>query len=223
MSGARPGEDRGEPLRVAPPERSAGAIALKRLLQGVAFVYVLPRLALYRLAALVLGRARAFANASEGVGRVPGLRGLYLRQAFYRATLARCGRDVYFGWLCAVSTPEARIGERAYIGRRCGLGHVSLGADVMLADGVQVLSGGRQHGSGDGRAFREQVQEYRRVSIGDGAWVGAGAIVMADVGERSVIGAGAVVNRPIEAACTAAGVPARVVRPSAPADSPSSG
>lgn len=202
----------GDVTRVVPSERSTGALAVKRVLQTVAFVAVLPRLAIYGAAALFLGKPRAFANASEGVGRIPGMRGLYQRQAFYRATLEECGRDVYFGWLTAFSTPEVRVGEGAYIGRRCGLGLVTLGPSVMLADGVQVLSGAYQHGTGGETLFREQAQKFQRVTVGEGSWLGAGAVVMADVGAGAVIAAGAVVNRPIEARCVAAGVPAKVVR-----------
>lgn len=198
--------------QVVEPPRSPVAMAAKRVTQALAFVVVLPRLAIYGAASLVLGKARAFANASEGVGRVPGLRGLFLRQAFYRATLESCGRDVYFGWLCAFSTPAARVGEGAYIGRRCGLGLVSIGQHVMIADGVQVLSGARQHGTELGSAFREQAQEYRHVAIGEGAWIGADAVVMADVGERSVVAAGAVVIRDVEPKSVVAGVPAKTVR-----------
>jgi len=203
-----------EVLRVTHPDRSAGAMMVKRLCQAAAFVWVLPRLLAYRVASVVLGRERAFANASEGVGRVPGMRGVYLRQAFYRASLVSCGRDVYFGWLCAFSTPRSALGEGVYIGRRCDLGLVTVGDGAMLADAVQVLSGGRQHGlEADGNVpYRDQPQEFRRVEIGAGAWLGAGAMVMANVGENAVIGAGAVVTRAVEPGVLAVGVPAQPVR-----------
>jgi acetyltransferase-like isoleucine patch superfamily enzyme len=106
---------------------------------------------------------------------------------------------------------EAEIGDRAYIGRFCSIGCARLGDEVMLADHVQILSGGQEHTHSDASlSMQEQPQQYSRVSIGRGAWIGAGAIVMADVGEHAIIGAGAVVNRPIPANCIAVGVPARV-------------
>ncbi|MCA9131777.1 MAG: hypothetical protein KDA45_01425 [Planctomycetales bacterium] len=84
----------------------------------------------------------------------------------------------------------------------------------MLADHVQILSGGREHSrADDARSMQQQEQRYQRVTIGRGAWIGAGAIVMADVGAGAIVGAGAVVNRPIPAHHLAAGVPARVLKP----------
>jgi acetyltransferase-like isoleucine patch superfamily enzyme len=50
------------------------------------------------------------------------------------------------------------------------------------------------------------------VRIGQGSWVGSGAIVMADVGRHCVVAAGAVVTRRIPDFAIAAGVPARIVR-----------
>ena len=96
------------------------------------------------------------------------MRGVYLRQAFYRRTLAHCGRDVYFGWQSVFSMPEATVGERAYIGRFCSIGFAEIGDEVMLADGVQILSGGHEHSTERtaGESFREQHQCYRRVCIG---------------------------------------------------------
>ncbi len=203
-----------EVVVVQPGERSGGALALKRLVQALFLLPALPRLAAYRLARRALPAARAFSHASESIARVPGMRGVYLRQAFYRRTLAACGRDVYFGWLSVFSDPDARVGEGAYIGRGCRIGHAEIGAEVMLSDGVQVLSGARQHGRSPepDRSYREQPQEYRTVSVGRGAWIGTNAVLMADVGESAIVGAGAVVNRPVPAQTLAAGVPATVVK-----------
>jgi acetyltransferase-like isoleucine patch superfamily enzyme len=107
---------------------------------------------------------------------------------------------------------EAEVGDRAYIGRRCGIGFATVGAGAMLADGVQILSGGREHGlSGDGDR-QDQAQEFRRVTVGAGAWIGTNAVVMADVGDGAVVGAGAVATKPIPPRTVAVGVPAKVIR-----------
>jgi acetyltransferase-like isoleucine patch superfamily enzyme len=199
-------------VRVATPRRSSATMLAKRAVQGAFRLLGLPRLVCYLTARATLGR-RAFLASSESIARIPGLRGVYARQSFYRQTLAACGQDVYFGWMSTFSMPEAEIGDRAYIGRYCSIGFAEIGEEVMLADHVIVLSGGKEHGAAnDGASMHAQDQSYTRVRIGRGAWIGAGAIVMADVGEGAVVGAGAVVNRPIPDRSLAAGVPARVVR-----------
>lgn len=187
---------------------------LKRLLQAAAGLWVVPRLLTYRLTSHALESDRAFLDASESVARIPGTRGVYCRQAFYRRTLAGCGRDVYFGWLSTFSKPLATVGEGAYIGRRCSIGLADIGAEVMLADGVQVLSGAHQHpiSTDPGQSHRQQPPTFERVAIGAGAWIGTNAIIMADVGEGAVVGAGSVVTRPVPPRAVVAGVPARVLR-----------
>ncbi len=84
----------------------------------------------------------------------------------------------------------------------------------MISDGVQILSGGREHnrsGSGD-TTMHEMHQTYRQVEIGEGAWIGARSVVMADVGKHAIVGAGSVVTKPIPANCVAVGSPARVIK-----------
>ncbi|TWU01283.1 acyltransferase [Stieleria varia] len=187
-------------------------VGIKRSVQFAFLILALPRLLCYGITKRVIG-SRALTSSSESIARVPGLRGVYLRQAFYRQVLSQCGRDVYLGWGSVFSMQEARVGERAYIGRNCSIGYADIGQEVMLADGVQILSGGREHDSTDSqRSMHDQGQTYQQVRIGDGAWIGAGAILMADIGEHAIVGAGAVVNRPIPAFSIAVGVPARVVK-----------
>ncbi len=196
------------------PAGRSGAVrvALKRLIQTAFTVWIAPRLAAYWLARACVG-SRAFGAASESIARIPGMRGVFCRQAFYRSTLASCGQDVSFGWMSVFSMTEARVADRVYIGRFCSLGYADLGEEVMLADGVQVLSGGHEHTRDDGsQSMQSQRQAYQRVRIGRGSWIGAGAVVMADVGEHCIVGAGAVVNKPVPDYSLAVGVPARVVK-----------
>lgn len=171
----------------------------------------MPYLVGYGLLVVLLGRERAFGFASESVAKVPGIMGVYTRQAFYRRLLAHVGRDVNFGFMSLLSKPGAVIGDRVYIGRYCMIGYAELGDDVMLADGVQVLSGRYQHGaeSVDGRALRDNPQQYTKVKVGDGAWLGAGSVIMAEVGARAVVGAGAVVVKPVADGAKVGGVPAK--------------
>jgi glycosyltransferase involved in cell wall biosynthesis len=48
--------------------------------------------------------------------------------------------------------------------------------------------------------------------VGEGAWIGTGAIILADVGKGTVVAAGSVVTKPLPDNVIAAGAPARVVR-----------
>jgi acetyltransferase-like isoleucine patch superfamily enzyme len=50
------------------------------------------------------------------------------------------------------------------------------------------------------------------ITIGAGAWIGTGAIILADVGTGTVVAAGSVVTKPLPDGVIAAGVPARVLR-----------
>ncbi len=207
-------QTRNETVVVVHQDRSAGAMAIKRVVQMLFLLWIAPRLLAFWVSTFIWGRDRAFLAASESIARVPGMRGVYARQAFYRRTLAKCGQDIYFGWGSTFAMPAARVGDRAYIGRRCGIGFADIGSEVMLADGAQILSGGREHGmsEGSGGSHQSQPSTYRRLKIGQGAWVGTNSVVMADIGEGAIVGAGAVVNAPVPARTVAVGVPAKVIR-----------
>lgn len=197
---------------VKPVERSGAVIFVKRIIQAGFLVMVLPRLMFYFLGQWIFGD-QAFLGASESIARKPGRWGLFMRQAFYGRLLSSCGKDVFIGWGAVFSMREASLGDRAYIGRNCNIGYGRIGNDVMLADSVIVLSGGREHAMEPGAGvMHDQTQVFREISIGDGSWVGAGAIIMADIGKECIIGAGAVVNKPIPDGAVAVGVPARVVK-----------
>lgn len=186
---------------------------LKALAHGTATILVLPALASFHLRAAVIGRNRALEGSSQMFALIPGLLGQYLRRAFLAQVLEECHPTALIEFGVLFSQAGARIGPHAYVGPRCHLGLAHIGRGALIAAGVHIPSGAQTHGTADlDVPIRDQPGQRTVVSIGDGAWIGSAAVVMADVGADSIVGAGAVVVQPIPAHVIAGGVPARVIR-----------
>jgi acetyltransferase-like isoleucine patch superfamily enzyme len=196
----------------APP--SALKRGAKTAARFAALLGVSPVLLSYWANAALRGRDRALESRSQLLSLWPGLTGQYLRRAFLQQVLARCHSSALVEWGTIFSQWGAMLDENVYVGPRCGLGLVHLQKNVLLASNVQIPSGGATHYFDDPDVpIREQGGERRLVTIGEGAWIGTGAIVLADVGKGSVIAAGAVVTKPVPEFVIAGGVPAKVIRP----------
>lgn len=188
--------------------------AAKRVARGVAFVLVLPLLLDYWVWSRVFGRHTAFRGIVQVASLFPGLPGMYLRGALLRRVLADCHPTACVEFGVLFSEPGAVLGAGVYVGPRCTLGLVRIEKDALVASGVQIPSGGKTHHFSDPDVpIRDQGGELATVTIGEGAWVGAGAIVLADVGKGTVVAAGSVVTKPLPDFVVAAGVPAKVIRP----------
>jgi acetyltransferase-like isoleucine patch superfamily enzyme len=186
---------------------------LKIMANGLAALLVLPALLLYRAGSLLLGADKAFPGWSQVFSLIPGLTGVYLRRAFYRRVLRRCGDGACLSFGTIFSHPTAAVGRNVYTGAFCCLGAVTLEEDVLLGSHVSVANGGAQHGIDRlDVPIREQPGQYPRVTIGRDSWIGDRAVVLADIGRHCVVGAGAVVTTPLPDYAVAAGVPARVIR-----------
>jgi acetyltransferase-like isoleucine patch superfamily enzyme len=186
---------------------------LKALADCLALLLVLPAFALYQAGGLLLGREKAFPGWSQALSLLPGLTGVYLRRAFYRLVLRRCGPGACLSFASVLSHPSAEIGRDVYVGPFCCLGDVTLEDDVLLGSHVSVMNGAAQHGTDRlDVPIREQPGSWPRVTVGRDTWVGDRAVVLADVGKHCVIGAGSVVTRPIPDYAVAVGVPAKVLR-----------
>src|SRR4051794_24897501 len=120
--------------------------ALKGLADTTAFLLVLPAYLLYRLARSVAGPGKAFPGWSQTFSLFPGLTGAYLRRAFYRLTLARCGSGAWISFGTIFSHPTAEVGRDVYVGPYSCLGDVTLEDDVLLGSNVSVMNGASQHG-----------------------------------------------------------------------------
>jgi acetyltransferase-like isoleucine patch superfamily enzyme len=186
---------------------------LKGALNLIAIAVALPGIATCRVGTLILGPERGFQGWSQAFSLLPGLTGVYLRRAFYRAVLRRCAADAWIGFGTVLSHPSIEIGRGVYVGAYCCLGEVTLGDDVLLGSNVSIVNGGVQHGFDRlDIPIRDQPGSRPRVTVGPDSWIGERATVMADVGAHCVIGAASLVTRPVPDRAIAVGVPARVVR-----------
>ena len=143
---------------------------------------------------------------------IPGLPGDFLRIAYYRMTLSECSLHARIQFGSFFAHPQVKLGQGVYIGSYCILGKTTIGERTHLASAVQVLSGAHQHPRAEDGRFLAAESQFESVAIGADCWIGAGAIIMADVGKRTTISAGSVVTRPIPEGSIAAGNPARVIQ-----------
>ena len=116
------------------------------------------------------------------------------------------------------------IGAHTFFNANCVLldsAAITVGAHVLLAPGVQLLTAFHPLRA-DERVVPAPEREGRSpfrtraapITIGDNAWIGAGALVMPGVtiGRDTTIGAGSVVTRDVPPGVLALGNPCRVVR-----------
>ncbi|MBW7909278.1 MAG: acyltransferase [Kiritimatiellae bacterium] len=128
------------------------------------------------------------------------------------------GSGVFIGRNSILSCKNGDIvlGDGANIGFNCEVfsgARVEIGARVMLAAYTYVIGGGHAYDRMDVSPL-EQARTAVGVTVGEGAWLGAGVKVLdgTSVGANSIVGAGAVVTKVIPENSVAAGIPAEVLR-----------
>ena len=203
-----------EAVLTRPAETFSVRVAIKRVVDTLATILVLPLFLLYRLvASLAPARVdRIFQGYSQLLSLWPGITGDFLRRAFYRLTLRRCSTNCSIGFGTVFATPDVEIGSGVYIGWYGNIGHVSIGDNTLLGSNVTILSGKRQHHFERlDIPIRHQGGTYTQVDIGDDVWIGNGAIIMEAVGRQAVVAAGAVVTAAVAERSIVGGNPARVI------------
>ena len=157
-----------------------------------------------------------FMTCAQTLSLLPGIIGVSLRRGFYFMCLDAFARDCSVGFGTWFAHPQVTIGTGVNIGGRCTLGTCQIGDHALIASNVDVLSGRHQHHDHDPTApRRDQGGSYQSIRIGRNTWIGNSSVVMADIGDDSVVGAGSVVVKPIPPRSVAVGNPAAVKKPGA--------
>lgn len=139
------------------------------------------------------------------------------RTLYFKITLASVGSGCVFGSGIVVQGHEfihignnCRINDHVIL--QSGAGSVLLiGDNVTLSFGARIMTGQYTlHPTGHNRDHHS----YRSVSIGEGVWIGANAIVLpgVSIGAGSIVGAGSVVTKDIPSRVIVGGVPARIIK-----------
>jgi acetyltransferase-like isoleucine patch superfamily enzyme len=191
-------------------QASSVARALKASVFAVAWVLVSPWILITWLEARLSRSEFVFLFCAQLLAPLPGWPGAKLRGAFYWATLSNCSWETHIGFGSLFTHRGATLAANVSTGSYCVLGHVDLGAGVLMGSRVSIPSGKRQHFGEQGQIVAEP--RYDTVTVGAGCWIGEGAILLADVGAHSIVSAGAVVTKVMPGAHLIAGNPAQAVR-----------
>jgi len=108
-----------------------------------------------------------------------------------------------------------RVGRNCFINYNCvflDCAPIEIGDDLQMAPAVQLYAA--YHPLDRQTRVVEALEYAKPIRIGNGVWIGGGAIVLPGVtiGDGCVIGAGSVVTRDLPTDTLALGNPARIVR-----------
>lgn len=150
----------------------------------------------------------------EALNSIPYERKDERRRGFERL-LAAIGEDTFIRspFYCDYGDGIS-IGSRTFINFNCTMldgAPIAVGDECLLAAGVQLITATHPVDPGP---RRKAVEQALPVTVGDGVWLAAGALVCPGVtiGENTVVGAGAVVTRSLPGGVVAYGNPARAIR-----------
>lgn len=128
----------------------------------------------------------------------------------------KLGRNVTaYGPFDAIAPANIKVGKRVAINHHVfllGRVGIELGNDVVLSTRVMIFDAGLD--PSDSRSGGAKDHCGAKVRIEDGAWIGAGAIILAGVtvGSHAIVGAGSVVTKDVPSYSVVAGNPATLLK-----------
>ena len=142
-----------------------------------------------------------------------------IRKSIYTLFGMKLGQ-VWIGGDCKFASPKMIIGDGTWINSYCIFNNselITIGDHCDIAFGVTFVCSTHET---EYKKRRAGAGICLPIKVGDGSWIGAGAIILPGVtiGEGCIIGAGALVNKDCEPNGIYAGNPARLIRRLEPLD-----
>ena len=147
---------------------------------------------------------------------LPPTRCFGLRRSLFRCAGLKVASGVSIMSGVSFQFSNVSLGDNTWVGSQTQFvcsekSWIHIGARVDIAPGVMFNTGSHEAGTHERRAGKNCA---KTISIGNGTWVGMGAIILdgTTVGDGCVIAAGAVVRGEFPDDVLIAGVPARIVK-----------
>jgi len=139
----------------------------------------------------------------------------YLREGSYIEMGDGCIIQDYAFFQLSGDSSRIILGKDVSVGRFCmitGKKLISIGDFTRIGSFVQIID--VNHGMKKEKLIMNQDSVVGEVIIGKDVWIGAGAKILMDVhiGDGAVIGANAVVTHDIPSYAIAVGVPAKIIK-----------
>lgn len=138
-----------------------------------------------------------------------------IRRIICRPVFDKCGDNVNIESGARFATGDGiSIGSGSGLGINCSVhGPLKIGDNVMMGPNVTILTNTHNIEKPD-IPMNQQGMRVAEVVIGNDVWIGMRVIIMPGIkiGDGAVIGAGAVVTKDVPAFAIVGGVPAKVIK-----------
>lgn len=186
---------------------------LKQTLFSIAAIVISPITILYLITNTLIKSDALLSSFSQLLSLIPGKVGVYLRAGFYRFSLTLCSPDAIVSFLVLLSQRDTELHKGVYIGPQCNIGKCKIEENVLLGSGVHIMSGKNQHNFNDlSKSIKDQGGKFEKITIGRDSWLGNGSLIMANIGKHCVVAAGAVVVDDVADYSIVGGNPAKVIK-----------
>lgn len=151
---------------------------------------------------------------TEALGLIPFTFGCQFRGYVYRRLGVCRGEGTIIHVGTSIGERATTMGSDVWVSKSVYIEYAHIGDHTLIGPGAILLAGRRHHRTEnlDVPIKLQGNNPLEPISIGEGAWIGANATIMADVGQHAIVGAGAVVIEPVPDYAIVAGNPARKIR-----------